>query len=426
MALLALRAAALAWVALVPLSLAAAILPAPAAALAGALAGALFGVSGQTTSTVRGLLPVSSGGNAAIYALGWGLAASIWPDGEPAWGVMIIPVTAVAVTLPLRGVGAPRYVTNLLARTQERWLAVVHIARLGSDLSVLATLALTAASLTTLVLEPRSEAGIAAGAGGLLVAIALVLYGVWSYGAAVRRTENAPRLRVAAVVADPPPPPGILDGFWALRADQRAEDALDRYDPHVRAAAAEGARLAVLPEIATTVDESSRDVWIAGVRRWARELELTIVAPFFDRSTPCNELLVLGPSGETLMRYEKQHPGPIEPPRLTRTVPGPCAGPREIPLSTVICVDLDYGDLLAPIRRAGGVLAVPANDWPAFDEVHHQTSVWAAVIAGVPIVRATGHGISCARDAAGRVLARRSSHTGAGLLVCDLPAGVLS
>lgn len=67
-------------------------------------------------------------------------------------------------------------------------------------------------------------------------------------------------------------------------------------------------------------------------------------------------------------------------------------------------------------------LVAPANDWfLGFDELHHRTAVWSAVMSGVSVLRATGHGISSVTDGAGRVLARQSSREGPVVLVVDMP-----
>lgn len=94
---------------------------------------------------------------------------------------------------------------------------------------------------------------------------------------------------------------------------------------------------------------------------------------------------------------------------------------RTLPLSTVICVDLDYADLIATARRVGGVLNVPANDWPIFERMHHRTAVWSAAISGVPILRCAGHGTSSVYDGAGRVIATRNNLSGPSVLVADVP-----
>lgn len=100
----------------------------------------------------------------------------------------------------------------------------------------------------------------------------------------------------------------------------------------------------------------------------------------------------------------------------------PALLPRDpVPVSGVICFDRDYADLIRPVARAGGVLAVPANDWAEAAEMHHRSAVWTPVMAGVPVVRSAGHGTSAIYDAAGRVLARASSFDGPVALMADVP-----
>ena len=91
------------------------------------------------------------------------------------------------------------------------------------------------------------------------------------------------------------------------------------------------------------------------------------------------------------------------------------------PISAVTCVDLDYSDLVEPVARAGGVLAVPAHDWQEIFMMHHRSAVWSAVTAGVPVIRSAGHGISAVYDAAGRVVAQANSLDGPVVLVADVP-----
>jgi len=90
-------------------------------------------------------------------------------------------------------------------------------------------------------------------------------------------------------------------------------------------------------------------------------------------------------------------------------------------LSTAICVDLDYSDTARSARRAGALLTAPSNDWPGgFEILHHRSAVWTAVMGGVPIVRATGHGISSIYDSAGHVLKQQNSAGGPVVLVADV------
>jgi apolipoprotein N-acyltransferase len=338
-------------------------------------------------------------------------------------------LATVLTSLPLRAAGAPRWLNNPIARTQERWLPVVHIAGLGGDLVVSATLAAVSASLALLLTAAEGVATASLASLSLLAAVGGALaYGSLRLRRAKRSVDHAPRVRIAAIAANvPAPQSGHLTGHWALQSPL-AHDvalALSRYAPHIERAVAAGAELVLLPECAVVVDERSRGDWLDTLATWAERERLAIIAPFFDRSLPRNELAVFDAMGRLVGTYEKQHPGPrIEPKRSSRVAPGPHHVPlrsRVLPLSTVICVDNDYADLVPTARSVGGVLCVPANDWPVFETLHHQTAVWSAVLSGVPVLRSTGHGICAVYDGAGRVISEQSSLVGPVVLVVDVP-----
>jgi apolipoprotein N-acyltransferase len=233
-------------------------------------------------------------------------------------------------------------------------------------------------------------------------------------------------VRVAAVVADgPPPESGVLSGLWPAEslAYRDVEATIARYQPQVALAAQRGARILVLPEVSVYLEAAARPRWLAAVQDWARAHQVAIVAPYFNAALPRNELVIVDTRG-VVGEYEKQHPARgLEPPRRQRLPVGPhvvAADGGEVPLSTAICVDLDYADTARSARHAGGLLTVPANDWPGFAAMHHRAAVWAAVLARVPVVRATGHGISAIFDRAGRVIAQQSSEHGPVVLVADV------
>jgi predicted amidohydrolase len=266
----------------------------------------------------------------------------------------------------------------------------------------------------------------------LLAACSLILgllsFGFLSLRASLQRIAAEERIRVAAVVVDGAQPQALsITGLSPMQSSVYRDVAgtIGRYEAHVERAAAEGALLIVLPEVAALVDNITRPLWVEAGRTWARRWRVTLVLPYVDDSEQLNELLVIAPDGTTAARYEKQHPGPLEAARRARMAPSRAqlAERDNLSVSTVICVDLDYADLVSSLKAAGGVLAVPANDWPELEELHHSAAVWSAVMSGLPIVRATGHGISAIFDAAGRVLKRASSRHGAVVLVADVPVG---
>lgn len=422
------RVPSLAWIALTPLALVTAWGSPWQAACAGLVVGALQGCMVMSSRTLRSLLPLA----ASTTGFAWAVVALVTQQAFMRSGVVallaVLPLLAALSPLFLTCLGAPRWAAAPLACTQERSLAVLHAAGRGGALLVTGALSLAGSAVAVLFVSQSAMALLMI----VLVALSLLAFaaiGLWRFRRACRRFDAAPRMRVAAVVADAPAPAGSeLDGLLPMRspAYRDVRGALKRYRDHVREAAALGARLVVLPEVAVYVDEASRDHWLGALRDWARELHLTIVAPFLDAAVPVNTLVVINESG-VLGHYDKQHPARgLEP--LPRARSKPAAFPLgSVFFATVICVDLDYADLISPVRQLGGLLVAPSNDWfDGFEQRHDDTSVWAAVASGVSTLRSTGHGLSSLRDGAGRLLAIRSSQQGPVVLVVDAPVLGLS
>ena len=417
---------ALAWFALTPVFVVALQASPVAAACAAALAGVSSTTSVMLDDTQRVLVPLTAAVSAVTWGASYAAAAAVMQISSPGWAVFVLPLASVLALLPMRGFGAPRWVTNPLARTQERWLPVVHIARLGGDLLVAATLAAVAAAIA-LLWSARGAHWPAASA-ALLSAAGALFYGFSSLKRAEQSADAALRVRMAAVAVNvPPPASGTPSGLWPFQSPHARDvaAALSRYEQPIQRAAAEGAELVLLPECAVCVDADSRVRWLETLSQWAKREQVAIIAPFFDESIPRNELAIIDVAGRLVGSYAKQHPAlRLEPPCSLRCTPGPhhlTTRSRTLSVSAVICVDLDYGDLIATARKVGGVLNVPANDWPVFEQLHHRTAVWAAAISGVPLLRSTGHGICSVYDGAGRVLAASSSLAGPVVLVADVP-----
>lgn len=422
-----LRRPALGWIAFAPLGVAVFELSPAWAAFAGGIAGAIANSREVFDRSMRLFGMLACVISAVVWATGFALAAVVAPH-DPIWLPLVLPLTVVLVHLPLRVAGAPGWHNNPIGQAQAAFVSVVHTSKLGSDLTPTALLALCGACVGMVLIRPTPGPGtlIVSGAALLLVAGVLAL-GRKSFETKVRLIEKAPTLRVAAVVANGPRPSGVVSGTWPIESpNYRDVDAtLERYRPHVETAVRQGAELVLLPEVCVSVDQHTRPRFVEGVGTLARNNDIVLVAPFFDASIPKNELIVVDASGLVVARYEKQHPvAQIEGKRECQMPPGPVlvrVRNRQLNLSTVLCVDLDYRDLVAPVRRTGGILLAPSNDWPGFDELHHRAAVWSAVATGVSVVRATGWGVSAAYDGAGRLLGRASSHDGPVVLTMDVP-----
>ena len=394
------RLAWLGWVALSPLCAAVFISPPPIAGLAGLVAGGL-----AIASAARGRFPAIPGFEAAnivFFGLLWAttcaIAAWLWPDDAPAWGAVIF-TAATVVFAGLPEVLSGR-IANLLLPSQVAALPVVHIARVGHSLVVSALLGLAATVPTMLLVElpPSREAMFSALAASVGAAAAMI-FGFAGYRAAVRSADKSAPLRVAAVSVDGDTSDG---GIFKAKAYRDVPGTVGRYAPHVAAAIARGARLVVLPEIAVVVTAGTRAEWLGTVACWARDGEVAFVVGVFDADQERNQVVIFDETGRLATTYDKQHPVPrgVEPRRKDRMPPAR-ASSNIGPLSAVICYDLDFADWVQPVRLARGILAVPASDWREIDEDHHSVSVWAPVIARVPMVRSTGQGTSSIYDAAG-------------------------
>lgn len=403
------RTPLVAWIAHAPLALALTWGPAEAA-LAALIAGGL--ASARAVRPFWHLAPIATIPPSLAAAPTAALAA-VAIGGLGPWALLLgAPLVAIAMAAPLKLAGAPRWVSSPLACTQEAWRTVVFTSVTGTDHATTALLALGGATVVLALIAP-----LAAGAGATILALALALA-----DRARRRAERAidlqPTVRVAAVVADAPAEG--LAGLAPLEADRDLDAAITRYAPLVARAAAEGAVLIALPEVAVHVDAAGLSRWEEVAERWAREHGVAIVLPACDASAPVNQLAIVE-AGGVRARHDKQHPARgIEPP-VRRRAPPPVIAVAGIAIAPVICVDLDYDDLVPSARRAD-LLVAPSNDWwGGFEERHHRTAVWAAVRSGTTVLRATGHGISSAIDGAGRLIARASSEHGPVVLVLDVP-----
>lgn len=409
-----------AWVALSPLGVA--LLSCGwRAALAGAIVGGCLHGVAMITQPAK-LRPLGAG----LGALGWSVTAAVGGSvldqaGEHAL-VAVLAATAVIAPLPMRWLGAPRWVHGALACTQEVWPVVIRAGWIGGELTVHALLGAIGAAVVLVFTAPLLSAAVFGCVGLALFVAALRLERT---RAAIARAR---RVRIAAVVVNgAPPDDGWPDPSWPARSPEYRDvpATIARYTPYVTRAAAQGAELVVLPEVCVIVDAAGASLWRSAVREWAGRLRITLVAPFLDVDAPCNALYVAEPCGRVRV-HDKQHPAPgLEPVPRNIEAPGPHRLETGLQLSTAICVDLDYADLVSPVRTGGGLLVAPSNDWPGgFDALHDRTAVWAALLTGATVLRATGHGYSSVRDGAGTLLARSSSLEGPVVLVVDAPLSV--
>jgi len=412
------RARIAAWAALIPLAAVAWLAaPLPAAA-AGLVFGAIAALPGlwRRVPFNRRFERAAIAATAVSFAAVMAAAAWLWPDAAPAWGLVVFPVALLVVTgLPEHSAG--RLANGMLAMAQ-RYPTLVHVARLGHDQAVTALLALWSVLPVALFADwPTAPATIAAVCIAAAAVAAALVCGRLRLARAVRAADTAPRIRVAAVAAD-------LDAAGQTPGQDargRLAQVTGAYQPLVAQAFAEGARVIVLPENAAwATTGADKTTWLDTLSRWARQGQATVVAGMFDETASRNQVAITGPDGRLLATYSKRHPfGAGE--RFTRGSEPPAAITDPVRLSAAICYDLDYNDLVRPVRRHGGLLAAPANDWAEYAGIHRQAAIWVPVLTATTMIRAASHGISAIIDPAGRTIAQATTFDGPVVLIADAP-----
>lgn len=416
------RARAACAVMLLPLAAAIYLCPPADAAVAGLLFGAAAAVPcawGRFPFNRR-FERVIVASQALLSAALAATAAWVWPDRAPAWGLVIFPVTIVVLAaLPTMSGGR---VANVLLPVAQQSATLVHVGRLG--LPVVSALVAVWAAIPIALLSgwPPSRPSATAAAVATVLAAVVLAFGRFRLGRAVRAASRASTVRVAAVATDVDPV-GCQDALPGQQARGHLAEVIAAYDPLVRQALGSGAGLVVLPESAAWASNSGeREEWVDVLRRWAGQGAATIVAGLFDQQERRNQLVIVGPGGRLLSTYDKRHPVAAGE-SVNAGHAGPAAISDPLPLSAAICYDLDFSDLLRPVRRQGGILAAPTNDWKEYADLHRQAAVWVPVSTRTSLVRAASHGISAIIDPAGRTLAEASSFDGPVVLVADVPVG---
>jgi deaminated glutathione amidase len=220
----------------------------------------------------------------------------------------------------------------------------------------------------------------------------------------------------------------------------------------VRHAAAAGARLVLLPEKWNFIDQEDLQVAAAepidgpsmgAAVRWARELEIAIVAGSISEALPgesraYNTCVVIQPDGTSAAHYRKLHLFDVEVGgRVYRESDGAIPGDEVVVtdvlgrrLGLSVCYDLRFPELFRALSTAGAeIITVPAAFTAVTGEAHwevllraraieNQAFVIAAGQVGTHATGATSHGHSMIVDPWGIVLAQ--AQAGEQIVVADL------
>jgi len=179
----------------------------------------------------------------------------------------------------------------------------------------------------------------------------------------------------------------------------------EAYGHAIRKAAAEGAQLAVTPEVGILSKAQWRSSVLSPLLAASRETGIRIVAGVYEPVPPGNMAFSIGP-GARIDTYAKRHLVPVLEAQLT---PGRGSGWLGDGQAMEICKDMDFP---RTIRRDAGkgvrLMAVPAADFVKDAWLHGRMAIMRGVEDGFAVVRAANRGLLTVSDAQGRLIAAKT------------------
>jgi apolipoprotein N-acyltransferase len=336
-------------------------------------------------------------------------------------GVLVTPAVWVAAELARRWIlGGFPWV--LLGSSQAGVTPIVQTASLAGVYGLSALVAFVSSALA-LAAAGRGRGRWVAPASAAVLVTGLAAWGAWRVAEGSLTRDGRP-LRVALVQGN------VLQNEKWDKA--RAAAILARYVAMTRAGAAQGASLVIWPESSTPFmfehDAAGRNA----ISALARDLGVALLfgSDQYEPGTPprfYNSAFLLGPDGRTAAVYRKMHLVPfgefvplkrllffVTP--LVESISDFSPGEEHVVmalgdhrLSTAICYEVVYPDLVAAfVRRGSQLLTTITNDaWYGHSSAPHQ-HFWQATLRAVEhgryLARSANTGISGIVDPYGRVV----------------------
>ena len=236
-----------------------------------------------------------------------------------------------------------------------------------------------------------------------------------------------------ARLAEPEPEPGAVR--VAALSDKKAQgeafhaDTLasavglsSSYAQAVRAAAAKGARLVVIPEAGFIVKRAWQSAVFTPLIAASRETGAQIVAGAYERTLPGDLAFTFNPDG-SVDSYAKRHPMPLMESQFT---PGTESGLIGNGRAVTICKDMDFPRSIRDTSQSGvRLMAVPAGDLVDDAWIHGRLASMRGVENGFSVARSAYLGLLTASDSRGRLIASKMAWPRAGMtvMIADLPLG---
>lgn len=247
--------------------------------------------------------------------------------------------------------------------------------------------------------------------------------GVLLFGVArLAMAPRTPSVRVAMIASD-------RKLAYSRTTDQsKAADLLSFYASQVPRAAAQGARVVVLPEKIVGVTSEDRSALVKLLSAAASSSHVWLIAGVNEigRTPKVNAAWILSPEGALVGEYHKHY-------FVRGFEDGYQAGDRIYAISApwgrtgvAICKDLDYPWFIRGYGEAGvRLILVPAWDWQGPNAViHERMALVRGVENGFALARSAKTGFVTAHDAFGRTLASNSTFAeDPAMAVADVPLG---
>jgi apolipoprotein N-acyltransferase len=237
---------------------------------------------------------------------------------------------------------------------------------------------------------------------GVFVLLACVLgFGVWRLATT---PKNSPTVKVALIASDEA-------GNLHPATLEQEQLVYGRYAEQMKALAAQGVQVFVLPEHSGPVTNASQSEFDRLLGQMARQAGAYVTVGI-DRSVPTatwNQERLYSPDGSFVASYNKHHLLPHwenETPGTQRTVVSQPSGKWGME----ICKDMDFPRLSRQYSQDGvGLLLVPAWDFVDDGWLHGRMAVLRGVESGFSIARSAKLGLLTATDDRGRILADRNT-----------------
>ena len=402
-----------AWIASIPVLIAAFKSTGRAAWWLGLIAGLIGGLSVFGYYATAATLPIAvvvTVLKALLYAggvrLAWGTRARL-----SAWiAVFAFPAWFSAFDVLIATFSANGTVGSL-AYSQMNMPVALQVASFGGVPAVTFVICLFSAAVAHAIAAFETpKRAFAAVTPALLIVAAALSFGVWRIS-----TARADPTILVAVAA--------LDQESELPSDWRAS--MEAYRPLLAEARASGANVLVLPEEIAVVSAKDLPMIAANLGGFASDSKMTLAVGLrvADTDRLRNVLLLFISDGRALT-YDKQHlVVGLETSKIT-----PGSRPALIAeidghrLGAAICKDFDFVDVGRSLGfgRAGLVVA-PAWDFGVDGWLHGRMAMLRGVEGGFSLVRSARDGTMSVSDRFGRVLAEAPSGRNAPLLVSRAP-----